>query len=403
MADQAKNLLIGIFVIVAFTIVILMLLFLHPSVGDEGKRLRVRFSDIDKISIGTRVNFGGKPVGEVTKIRELQDAIDRRIGRNGYVYIYELELSVDSAVNVFNTDEISLRTSGLLGERSVAITPLPPKEGQKLENVSDQVIYAFESGSVEDAIKELKGVAGKLDLALDSISQAFKTMDAENVWKNLGNSMQSFSNMAAALSKPDLILETLNNLHDVSEKFGESWEKVDHLLDNLASAASNTKSMTKAGKEILASLEEGKGSLGALLMKDDLNLKISSLLSKGEILMNDINHYGVLFHLDKQWQRLRARRLNLLQKLSSPEEFRNFFNDEMDKISTSLSRVSMILEETSNSPPRLMENAHYKKVFAELLKRMESTEEALKMYNQQVMGYDAQKPELAPTRGEARP
>ncbi|CCB85769.1 MULTISPECIES: MlaD family protein [Parachlamydia] len=403
MADQAKNLIIGIFVIVAFAIVIFMLLFLHPSVGDEGKRLRVRFSDIDKISIGTRVNFGGKPVGEVADIRELQEAIEERIGRDGHVYIYELELLVDSAVNVFNTDEISLRTSGLLGERSVAITPLPPKEGQKLEIVNDQVIYANESGSVEDTIKDLKGVAIKLDLALDSISRALNAMEEENVWRNLGDSMQNLSDMTAALNKPDTISETLNNLHDVTEKFGESWEKVDELLDNLVSTTSNTKAMTNDGKEVFASIKEGKGSLGTLLMKDDLNLKISSLLSKGEILMNDVNHYGILFHLDKQWQRLRARRLNLLQKLCSPQEFRNFFNDEIDKISTSLSRVSMVLDETGCNPPCLLENAQYKKVFAELLRRLASTEEALKMYNQQVVDCEVQKTELVPMCCEVCP
>jgi phospholipid/cholesterol/gamma-HCH transport system substrate-binding protein len=63
MPDQAKNILIGIFVIVACAIIVFVLMFLHPSVGDESRLLRVRFANIDKITLGTRVNFAGKPVG----------------------------------------------------------------------------------------------------------------------------------------------------------------------------------------------------------------------------------------------------------------------------------------------------------------------------------------------------
>lgn len=404
MGDQTKNLMIGMFVLVAFAIVIFMLMFLHPSVGDEGKKLRVRFSDIDKISIGTRVSFGGKPVGEVANIHELQEAIDERIGRDGHVYIYELELLVDSAVNVFNTDEVSLRTSGLLGERSVEITPLPPKEGQKLEMVNDQIIYANESSSVEDTFKDLKAVTGKLDLALDAVSRALNAMEEENVWRNLGEAVQNLNDVTAALNQPEAITGTLQNLLDLTEKMDESWDTVDEMLESLVTASksladttANAKDLTSDGKVIFAGIKEGKGTLGTLLTKDDLYLSVTSLLSKGEIIMNDINHYGLLFHLDKHWQRLRARRLNLLQTLCSPQEFRNYFNDEIDKISTSLSRVSMVLDETYCYPPCLMENEQYKKVFAELLRRFEATEEALKMYNQQVVECQVQQTELTPT------
>ena len=103
--------------------------------------------------------------------------------------------------------------------------------------------------------------------------------------------------------------------------------------------------------------------------------------------MNDINHYGLLFHLDKNWQRLRARRLNLLCKLRSPQEFRNYFNDEIDQISTSLSRVSMVLENQGcvQMAPRLVQDYQFSKVFAELLRRVKQVEEELKLYNIQLV------------------
>ena len=88
--------------------------------------------------------------------------------------------------------------------------------------------------------------------------------------------------------------------------------------------------------------------------------------------------------------------MNLLQKLSTPQEFRNFFNDEMDQISTSISRVALILEKTECDPAWccLMNDCEFKKVFAELIRRVKSFEEALKMYNIQVVDPEVRKTEL---------
>ena len=47
MIDQTKNMMIGLFVIAACAIITFIILFLHPSVGDEGRVLRVRFANVD--------------------------------------------------------------------------------------------------------------------------------------------------------------------------------------------------------------------------------------------------------------------------------------------------------------------------------------------------------------------
>jgi phospholipid/cholesterol/gamma-HCH transport system substrate-binding protein len=68
MTDKMKNILIGLFVSAAVTLTIAMILFLDPKIGDGKKTLEVRFSNISGITIGTRVTFAGKPVGEVESI-----------------------------------------------------------------------------------------------------------------------------------------------------------------------------------------------------------------------------------------------------------------------------------------------------------------------------------------------
>ncbi len=130
MGEQTKNMLIGVFVIAACAVIVWMILFLKPSVGDGKETLYVRFSNVNQINVGTRVLFAGKPVGEVVAIQPIPDARKKPIADVlGEIYYYQLVLKVDSSVKVYDTDEITIQTSGLLGEKSIAIIPKVPPKG----------------------------------------------------------------------------------------------------------------------------------------------------------------------------------------------------------------------------------------------------------------------------------
>jgi len=390
MADQAKNILIGIFVIAACAIVIFVLLFLHPTVGDQGQIVHVRFADIDKVNLGTRVTYGGKPVGEVIAINQIQEPPSKvREGVNGFVYLYELDLRVDSHVKIYNTDEILLRTSGLLGERSIEITPHPLKKDEKLELVNKKILYANESGSVEETLRELKDLADKFERALTPIETLATDLNEKKVMEKINQTMIHLRNITDALDNPKQWTETLANLHTFSQNAIKSWEKVDGSIEKLDRSLNNLQLVT-------SEIQGGRGTVGKIVMNDDLYLRLTSILSKGETLFDDINHYGLLFQTDKGWQRLRARRANLLYKLSSPQEFRNYFNDELDQITTSLSRISVVLDEAEccDQYEDFMEDTEFRKVFAELIRRVKVMEESLKIYNQQLVDRDVRQTEL---------
>lgn len=366
--------LIGIFVVAASAIVVFVMMFIHPTVGDETLLLRVRFADIDKITVGTRVNFAGKPVGEVVEIRELPDVDVERKEVNGYVYVYELTLRVDSGIKIFNTDTVSARSSGLLGDKSVAITPRAPKKGEELRIVNDEVIYATETGSVEETLKELKALSNKIEGALDNVDEAFTALREKKFWDNLGSSMSHINDITDALNKPKILSETIANVHKAT--------------DDAVKFASDAVKVAADARTVSNKIVKGEGTVGKLVSKDDLYVRFVALTNKAETVMNDVNHYGVLFHLDKGWQRLRARRMNLMQRLSSPQEFRNYFNDEVDQISTSVTRVSDVLQKLNNLSLtgcyNMMQDPEFVKVYGELMRRVSSIEESVKMYNQQV-------------------
>lgn len=385
MPASLKNILIGIFVIAAIGVIIFMLLFLHPSVGDNAKTLRILFTDIDKVNVGTRVTFAGKPVGEVVSIAELPEVRTGRMSKHGDVYVYELVLKVDSGVDIFNTDDITLRTSGLLGERNIEITPRPLIPGEKLQNIESQVLYAEQTTSVEDTMKQIGELSKKFGTALDDVHSMMEEIKREEVIRKLSDSAQNVLDITKALNQPENLRQTVENIHRLTEKALDSWKTVDETLDAFRTTASQAATFTGTANQMIEHARQGKGTLGQLVMGDDLYLRLKSIFHKGEVVMNDINHYGILFHLDKRWQRLQASRLRLLEKLSCPDEFARYFNDEMDQISASLSRVSVVLNESECYPQSLLNNPAFTQRFAELLKRVENMEDSLKMYNEQVI------------------
>jgi phospholipid/cholesterol/gamma-HCH transport system substrate-binding protein len=407
MIGAAKNIMIGIFVIIALAVIIFILLFLHPSVGDNARTLRVRFTDIDKITIGTRVSYAGRPVGEVVSIHEIEGARTGRVAQNGDIYVYELLLNVDSGVNVYNTDVIAIRTSGLLGERSVSIMPEPSLPGEDLFLVNNQILYAIPSGSVEETFKQITALSKKFEQVLDNVSDMFGEIKKEQIVAKIAKTVDNANEISEALNQPEKWRQTLdnvwtlsqraheslttldqsfNNLYDLTNRAHESWTTIDQSLAQFHEASTKANQFTDELNQIAIHTREGKGSIGRLLMDDDIYLRLKSLFGKGETIFNDVNQYGILFHLNKNWQRLNARRARLLERLSTPDQFTHYFNDELNKISSSLSRVSVVLNETTAYYPEgLMDNPEYRRKFADLLRQIGDIEDSLKIYNQQVI------------------
>lgn len=397
--SATKNILIGIFVLLAFCVIVFILLFLHPSVGDNGRILHVRFTDIDKINVGTRVTFAGLPVGEVISIKEIPEARTSRSEHNGEIYIYELTLEVDSSVKVYNTDMIYIRTSGLLGERNIEIDPQPLHLNEKLELIDNTIIYAEPSASVESTLKQFGTLSNKIEVVLDNFNGALQDIKKNEIIPKLGQATSNIVDITNALNQPEKWHRTIDNIVTLAEDARKSWTTVDKTIHNFQTfsvnlnktgetadkAFNNFNTASEEFKNMMLYARSGKGNIGQFFMNDDIYLRFKSILNKGSTLVDDMKQYGLLFQHSKGWQRANARRMNLANRLSSPDRFANYFDDGVDQISTSLSNVCVVLNENGTNPGELMENPDFKQKLAELMKKVETLEEALKMYNEQMI------------------
>lgn len=366
MKDKLKTIYIGIFVAVALAASIYLIMFLQPVIGDGGKTLQVRFSNIANISIGTRVTLAGKPVGEVTAIDPIEGARSDVTDELGRVYFYQLTLEVDSTVEVYNTDEIVIATTGLLGEKSIAIVPKAPIKGQIPKIITNQIIYANSVEPIEKITHEISTLAEKLQGAIDD----FDTWFVENE-EELSFAVKSFGN---AFDQINIFTGEVNQ-QQIAASLKIAIDGFNVNMDYMQEALQNVNNIT-------GGLVEGEGTVGKLLKSDDFYLRLAAVMNKVDTLMNDINHYGLMFQYDKHWQRIRTKKMNILERLCTPEQFKVYFENEVDNINSSLGRLNVVMEKTASKKDRPL----FQKDFYSFMRQVEHLLDALKLYNEDAAG-----------------
>ncbi|MBS0630167.1 MAG: MCE family protein [Verrucomicrobia bacterium] len=352
MNTTIKNLIVGIFILCAISVFVATIMFLRPSVGDGKQIIYVCFSDIGSIREGTRVLFAGRPIGEVVEINQIPDARERPTDGLGRIYSYQLTLHIDSKIKVYNTDEIAMQTSGLLGEKSIGITPKSPPHGVTPKLITDQPIYADSVDIIQNALIEFSELSASMDDTFKGISSWLKGNG-----EALATTIKAAGN---ALDQAHIAMAQLNE--------NGTFQNVGSIMESL--------------KEVSHTISKGDGTLGKVLVGDELYLQANAILSKADSLMNDVNHYGVLFHLNKQWQRTRLQKVSQLNALQTPQNFRTYFQNEIDDVNASMARISMLINKAEST--QIFQEAQFKKDFAELLRKSNELCENLRLYNQQL-------------------
>ena len=393
MGEQTKNMLVGFFILAACALTVSLILFLKPSTGDGKKTYLVRFANINKIGIGTQVLFAGKPVGEVVAVEPIFDARKQPNDSTGSVYVYQLVIHVDSSVSIYNTDEVMLQTSGLLGEKSIAIIPKNPPKGVTPKLITTQPIYAQSIDPIENAFTELSTLA-------DQMQDSFKFL---NEWlnknsDNLAEAVSSFKNAMHEISIATADfnrLGVINDIHGGLHSFTTVMDQVhgvildlekENTFTNLSEMIKNLKLASGNIDIITDDIATGKGTIGKLVKNDDMYLRMNAIFSKMDTLMNDVNHYGILFHLNKSWQRERLQKVTLLNSLDTPTAFRNYFEKEVDDVNMAMSRLSLLIQKAGSSKEQqsILKNDHFKEDFAQLLRDVDELANNLKLYNEQL-------------------
>lgn len=297
---QLKAFWLGFFIIAAIILISWFLLFIRPTYGDGRQIVIVRFSNIEKVSIGTKVTYAGEAVGKVAEIREVWNARELpSYGDNGY-YFFELVLKIDSHVKIYDTDEIILSTNGLLGEKSISIVPQGKLKypGQPISQ--DAILYAKSGQDLQNQLEQFTNSANQLSKNLntflinnqDQLAKTFISLEkaTDRIEQFLTQSQDNqlptrFAEAATELSQA--MQATTLMLHQVQDK---------DLITNISNMTLNLSHITHE-------IHNRQGTLGKLIKDEELYLQIAATFSEFRCLVEDIRNYGLLFHYNKQWQR----------------------------------------------------------------------------------------------------
>ncbi|MDR2539813.1 MAG: MlaD family protein [Chlamydiales bacterium] len=395
MNEQTKSVLIGVFFTVACILLIWMVAFLKPSIGDGKQTLYVRFSNIDRINVGTRVLFAGKPIGEVTSIEEIQNARQKPLSDLlQRLYYYQLVLKIDSKVKVYDTDEVIVQTAGLLGERFIAIIPKVPPKGTIPKCISNQPIYADSVNPIESAFIELKDLFADLQKKSDAFNNWFFANQQSFIHAadSFANAMTQVKSTLQELQDQEIIEKTktaLNHFSCIASQISDAIDRLNahNSFDNAGAAIAHIRNTAESFDRLSYDLECGTGTLGKLIKQDDVYWRLTTILGKADTMMNDINHYGLLFNSNKSWQRQRAQRICLMNSLDTPLSFKEYFTAEIDLVNTAMARISMLIDKAKYNPQKqdILDHSQFQEEFMELMRQVENLTNDLRLYKEELI------------------
>ena len=454
--SRLPSIVIGSFAAVATIIFSSALLFLKPSYGNGEKLLKVRFSNIDKINVGTKVTLAGKPIGQVKSIQLVGGARTQPQFKELYykppVYLYEILLEVDSNVELYPEDVFTTQTAGLLGEKSVAIIPNaidPTNPSKPIE--SNQIIYALAPPTIEETINQFNFVAQQMQKSLgqvsqllelnsaqlstslvnfskasDAISNVFSTMDKQHFIEQLDKTAneieqtsatcrqtvhnlnekidaifntQTIENVQKSVAHVEQILQSFDKpedfetivdqtkkvligLNELETNVNQSWPSIKTTLTQAEQAsktfneaASQTLSISKDVAFITNKVAKGEGTVGHLLSKDDLYIDLHQTLIRLNTVLNDINQYGVLFHMNRTWKQNRSDKMAQIQQLKTPRDFQACFDEEVQNLQLSISHIDSLMEKATSG--KLSKDPRFQKEIRSFLDRTQNLQQMI--------------------------
>lgn len=112
--SYTKETIVGVFVIIGLLCVGYLVIKLGrmESFGSSGYTLTARFASVTGLRNGATVEIAGVSIGRVTSI-----SLDR------HTYLATVEMRIDNGVLLSDDVMASIKTSGVIGDKYVAITP----------------------------------------------------------------------------------------------------------------------------------------------------------------------------------------------------------------------------------------------------------------------------------------
>jgi len=225
---------VGAFVIIGFIFLTLVLFFVSGvSLFRSGYTVNVLYGYVDILNKGAPVRMAGVKVGEVSGVQLFFDEA-KQINR------VRVKLFIEKGVEIRENYQFSIRGTHVLSEPHIEITPNPGHfpllhKGDTVEGTNPVPVEAL-MGKAHEIMEHLAAITGRFSENLDQ------------------GSMKDLKTMITNLSE-------LSGSLNASLKGSEG---------EVRQSMKNIESSTASLEAVLSRMRQGEGTVGQLLMKDDL-------------------------------------------------------------------------------------------------------------------------------------
>ena len=245
------------------------------------------YDNAEGLMVGTPVTIQGFQVGTIDKVSLLS-------GNKNIVVRFRVEKDYQ-----FSKNSIArIYEAGLLGGKSLAVDPQFDaadfaQSGDTLQSsiapglselVNDKLTPLQEK--IESMITHADSVLIAIKSVLDPDSQSQLKSSIENINASISNFRSISKTIDNSLSENGKLNQTFNNLADLSADLSVVSSSLreadlDTTFEDLGSAVNNL-------SQILGRLDEGEGSLGKFITKDDLHKSLEQTNRQIQLLLEDM-------------------------------------------------------------------------------------------------------------------
>ncbi len=299
MSPRTQNITVGGFVLGALAVLVFGIYFLKETVpGRAMDTYGAHFAQVSTLQTGDPVKVNGVKAGRVTAI-----ALEGRRVR--------VTFEIEEGIRLPRDSEVRIQNIGLMGERQLGILM-----GEAAEDAAPG--DSFE-GRLDAGIAEAMGAAGEAILEADLLVRSIRSAVDSTVGRP-----EFAARVNALLASAEAIATRLESLAaDIEpplregvtsfraagrevETFVKKQEpQLDQLVRDGAAAAQRARALTERGEnaarhleEILARINEGKGTVGALLNDTTLHRDLASALRSADSLFRDMRRKGLDVNVD---------------------------------------------------------------------------------------------------------
>jgi phospholipid/cholesterol/gamma-HCH transport system substrate-binding protein len=274
--DQVESLSpeskVGLFVLAGMAVLLFSILMLGDIHFRPMNNVNVRFRNVEGITDKSPIKVSGVEVGAVKNIHLSEDSA-------------ELTLSLNKSLAVYKNAHVRIRSTGIIGSKFIALDPGHPNPGESEES---QLVHSGDTLVGEDSLS-MDELMERVAKSLDDVTGGGKL--GSNLNATMANLRAITDSLNAAIGQQR---QSMVNIVKNTEEFTASAKSVaEHLDDVLTNskeeikeAIHNLKETLDKSNSILAGVQRGEGTVGALFTDkktaDDVRETVSNLKETSE-------------------------------------------------------------------------------------------------------------------------